>query len=65
MIISIDKGASRNKKNEKNLYFPIKSLTKKNKYMKLLFQDLYKNQVEIQNQIIELTVKQNFKNNYD
>ena len=57
-------GTSRNKKVKNNSYFSIKSPKKKEK-VKLLFQDLYKNQVEIQNQIIELTVKQNFKNNYD
>ena len=37
----------------------MKKVQQKNQYVNLFFQDLHKNQVEIQNQIIELNMKPN------
>ena len=45
LIISIDKGISRNKKSEKTT----RIFQHKNQYVNLFFQDLHKNQVKIQN----------------
>ena len=45
LIISIDKGISINKKSEKTTSI----FQHKNQYVNLLFQDLHKNQVKIQN----------------
>ena len=37
----------------------MKKVQQKNQYVNLFFQDLHKNKVEIQNQIIELNMKPN------